>query len=160
TLTNVATTAQYTEGQVGATTLSSGISVSDPDDLDLLSATVKVTGGSFSGDGDHLTADGISNGTFNNISVSYNSSAETLTLTRSDTLANYQFLLDHVTFNPTSDNPTDFGSNPTRSITWEIPDANINGTGVGGSDVNSPINPTTVTLTNVNDPPTLALGTT
>src|SRR5262249_40251818 len=60
TLSTVATTAQYTEDQVGATTLSSAISLTDPDDLNLKSATVKVTGGSFSGDGDHLTADGIS----------------------------------------------------------------------------------------------------
>ena len=156
TLTNVATTAQYTEEQIGATTLSSALTVADPDDINLSSATVSITGGMFANDGDHLTADGISNGTFNNISVSYNSSTETLTLTGTDTLANYQFLLDHVTLGA-GENPTNFGSNPTRTLTWQVQDPS--GTLNGGSATSS-LSTTTVTITNVNDPPTLALNTT
>jgi hypothetical protein len=157
-LSNVNTGAQYTEEQVGGTTLSSALSVSDPDDVNLKSATIKVTGGSFAGDGDVLAANGVTNGTVvnggNTITVSYNSSTETLTLTGVDTLADYQFLLDRVTFRA-GENPTDFGSNPTRSITWVVQDPS--GTANGGSDTSSPIATTTVTITNVDDAPTLAV---
>jgi Domain of unknown function (DUF4347)/FG-GAP-like repeat len=155
TLSNVAGSAQYTE-EGSAVTLSSGLSLSDPDDLNLSSATIQITGGTFAGDGDHLAANGISNGTFNNISVFYNSSSETLTLTGTDTLADYQFLLDRVTFSA-AENPTNFGSNTTRTLTWVAQDPS--GTLNGGSNTSS-FSTTTVTITNVNDAPTLALGAT
>src|SRR5262249_31697473 len=76
------TTASFTEGGAAAT-LSSGASVADPDDLNLSSATVAITGGTFVGDGDVLSTD--TTGT--NITASYNAATETLTLTGSDTLA-------------------------------------------------------------------------
>src|SRR6202030_2128366 len=63
------TNAQFTEEHAAAT-LSSGLSVTDPDDLDLKSATVKITGGSFAGDTDVLAAD--TSGT--NITASYDAS--------------------------------------------------------------------------------------
>src|SRR5262249_49346071 len=50
------TTASWTE-EGSATTLSSGASVTDPDDLNLSSATVAITGGTFAGDSDLLAAD-------------------------------------------------------------------------------------------------------
>ena len=158
TLSNVATTAQYTEEQVGATTLSGGIAVTDPDDLDLKSATISVAGG-FAGDGDTLSVNGATSGTVvsGSITVSWNSSTETLTLSGTDTLAHYQTALDEITFSA-GENPTHFGSNTTRFVSWTVTDPG--GIANGGSDVNSPINTTTVSITNVNDPPTLALGTT
>ena len=59
---SVAATAQYTEEQVGGTTLSGALTLTDPDDLDLLSATVSITGGSFAGDTDVLEVSGASGG--------------------------------------------------------------------------------------------------
>src|SRR5579883_556926 len=149
---SVAATAGFLE-EGGAATLSSAASVTDPDDLDLKSATVAIVGGTFANDGDLLAADGINNGTFNNISVSYNSATETLTLTGTDTLAHYQFLLDRVTFNA-GENPTNFGANTTRTLTWTLQDPS--GTALGGVDTTSVT--TTLNVTKVNDPPTLALS--
>src|SRR5262249_38293065 len=120
-------------------------------DINLLNATVKITGGSFAGDTDVLAAAGTGN-----ITVSYNSSTQTLLLTGTDTLAHYKTVLDSVTFH-SGENPTNFGSNPTRTISWVAMDPS--GTAIGGQDTSS-TSFTTVTITNVNDAPTLALGTT
>jgi lipopolysaccharide export system protein LptA len=147
TLSNVATSASYTE-QAAAVTLSPAVTVSDPDSLDLASATVAVTGGTFAGDGDLLAA----NVSGTAISASYNAATETLVLAGSDTLANYQQVLDSITFSSTSDNPDDFGSSPTRQVTWQLND--------GSASFNlSSAATTTVGITAVNDPPTLT-GTT
>jgi lipopolysaccharide export system protein LptA len=151
TLSNVAASAQYTE-EGAFTTLSGAVTVTDPDDVDLSSATVKITGGTFAGDGDVLAA--TTTGT--NITAAYNSTTETLTLSGADSLANYQSVLDSVTFHA-GENPTNFGSNPTRTITWQAMDPS--GTANGGSDTSAP-STTTLAVTNVNDAPTLALGTT
>ncbi len=148
TLSNVATSAHYTE-EAGAVTLSGAVSVTDPDNLDLVSATVAVISGTFANDGDVLAA----NTAGTSITASYNSTTETLTLSGSDTLANYQSVLDTVTFTA-SENPTDYGSNPTRQVTWLLNDGG--GTANGGSQVNSPPATTTVSVTNINDPPTLS----
>src|SRR5262249_52389570 len=56
------------------------------------------------------------------ITASYNSTTETLTLTGSDTLANYRQVLDSVTFNATSVDPSNSGSNPNRVVTWVVND--------------------------------------
>jgi autotransporter passenger strand-loop-strand repeat protein len=57
-------------------------------------------------------------------------------------------VLSFVTFNA-GENPTDYGSKPTRTLTWVVNDtASPNGT--------SNIVTTTVTITNVNDAPTLS----
>jgi lipopolysaccharide export system protein LptA len=151
TLTNVAASAQYTE-EGPFTTLSGAVTVTDPDDINLSSATVKITGGTFAGDGDVLAA--TTAGT--NITASYNASTETLTLSGTDSVANYQAVLDSVTFHA-GENPTNFGSNPTRTITWQAMDPS--GTLNGGSDT-STLSTTTLAITNVNDAPTLALGST
>ena len=151
TLSNVAASAQYTE-EGAFTTLSGAVTVTDPDDVNLSSATVKITGGTFAGDGDVLAA--TTTGT--NITAAYNAATETLTLSGTDSLANYQSVLDSVTFHA-GENPTDFGSNPTRTITWQVTDPG--GTANGGSDT-SALSTTTLAVTNVNDAPTLALGTT
>src|SRR4029077_8383324 len=140
------TTASWTE-EGPATTLSSGASVSDPDDLNLSSATVAITGGTFAGDADVLTAD--TTGT--SITASYNSTTETLTLTGTDTLAHYQTVLDKITFSA-GENPTNFGSDPTRTVTWVLTDPS--GTANGGSDATTVTS--TVNVVRVNDAPTLA----
>jgi hypothetical protein len=140
TLNNVATSAHFTE-EGGAVTLSNAASVIDPDNLDLASATVSVTGGAFTGD--VLAATGIGS-----VTASYDSVNERLILSGSDTLANYQSVLDSVTFSA-GENPTDFGSDTTRTVTWVLNDGSA-------SNSLSTAATTTVSITNVNDAPTLA----
>src|SRR5262249_43261297 len=120
------------------------LSVTDVDSLGLVGATVSVASGAFAGDGDVLAAS--TGGT--SITASYNAASETLTLTGSDTLADYQQVLDSVTFNSTSENPDDFGSAPTRQVTWVLNDG-------AGSFNTSAAQTTTVSVTAVNDAPTL-----
>jgi lipopolysaccharide export system protein LptA len=142
TLSGLVATASWTEEQAQPTILSPNITISDPDGVNTqLSATVAVVGGAFSNDGDVLAAD--TTGT--NITASYNSTTEILTLTGSDSLAHYQ-VLDSVTFHA-GENPTDFGSNPTRTLAWTV------ASHLGGESAPAT---TTVSLTNVNDPPTLS----
>ena len=62
------------------------------------------------------------NTTGTNITASYDSATETLMLTGSDVLAHYQQVLDSVTFTSTNSNPTHYGSNPTRTVTWVVND--------------------------------------
>src|SRR5262249_55179499 len=120
------TTAQYTE-QGALATLSPTASVTDTSGTTLVGATVALTSGAFAGD--ELRINGLLNGTAGtNITYSYNTGTETLTLTGTDTLAAYQSVLDSVTFDSPSDNPTDFGSDPTRTVTWTVNDGSTTGT--------------------------------
>src|SRR5205807_6107592 len=97
------TNAAFTENGASVT-LSPSVTVSDPDNLGIVGATVKIVGGTFVGDGDVLAA----NTTGTSISASYDSSTETLTLTGFDTFADYAQVLDTLTFVTPSDNPHDF----------------------------------------------------
>ena len=79
---------------------------------------MKITGGTFAGDGDVLSA----NMAGTSITASYNSATETLTLSGSDTLAHYQQVLDSVTFASRATTRTNYGSNTTRTVTWTVDD--------------------------------------
>src|SRR5262249_54026782 len=141
TLSTVATSASFTENGA-AVTLPRNLSVADPDSTLITSATVSIAGGTFAGDGDVL---GFSTaGTA--IVGSYDSSTETLLLSGADTLAHYKQVLDSVTFGTANDNPTDYGSDPTRTITWTVAD---------DFNIHSAVATTTVNVTAVNDAPTL-----
>jgi hypothetical protein len=94
---------------------------------------VKITGGTFAGDGDVLAA----TTTSTSIAASYNSTTETLSLTGSDTLADYEQVLDSVTFHSTSANPTNSGADRTRTVTWTVDD---------GSSTNNLSAPVTTTI--------------
>src|SRR5438093_8456283 len=83
----------YVPGQ-SPLVLESGLTLKDPTRTTLAAATVAITAGTFAGDGDALAA--TTAGT--SISASYNSASETLTLTGTDTLANYQTVLRSVSF--------------------------------------------------------------
>ena len=144
TLTGTTATVAFTEN-AAPVALSPSVTVSDPDSLTLAGASVHITGGTFTGDGDVLAAN--TSGTL--ISASYNAATETLVLSGSDTLADYQQVLDSVTFVTPSDNPTNFGSAPTRTVTWVLDD------GAGSSHLSAAAT-TTVSITAVNDPPTLS----
>ena len=101
--------------------LSAGLSLADAGSTTLASATVQVTGGTFSDDGDMLAAD--TSGTA--ISASYDSATETLTLMGADTVANYQTVLDGVTFSSTNADPTDAGNDDSRTIRWNVNDGSF-----------------------------------
>ncbi|HWX83247.1 MAG TPA: FG-GAP-like repeat-containing protein, partial [Xanthobacteraceae bacterium] len=114
-------------------TVSPLVSVSDPDNLNLAGATVQITGGTFAGDGDNLAATTTGTG----ISANFNPLNETLSLSGNDTLAHYAQVLDSVTFNSTSADPTNGGTNKTRTVTWTAND---------GSGVNNLSAPATTTI--------------
>jgi FG-GAP-like repeat len=143
TLTSVVGVTSYTEN-AAPITVSPSITVSDPDNLTLANATVSISN-SFAGDGDVLAT----NTAGTSITASYNSATETLTLSGTDTLAHYQQVLDSVTFSTPSDNPTDYGSNLSRVLTWTVND------GSASNSINAP-QFTTVVITAVNDAPTLS----
>jgi VCBS repeat-containing protein len=115
---DVATTADYAGGLV---ILAPGVTISDVDSTTLVSASVHISAGTFAADGDVLAvgADGLG-GT--SIVASYNAATETLTLSGTDTLAHYARALEHVTFQSTSADPTHSGSDPTRTVDWQLND--------------------------------------
>ncbi len=140
----VSPTASYTENSA-ATSILTGEqnTLSDADHANLARATAVISGG-FTADGDTLAAD--TTGTA--ITATWDASSRTLTLAGSDSQANYGAVLGRVTFVSTGDNPTNFGANPTRTITWQVDD--------GAAENNlSATQTTTVTITAVNDAPTI-----
>jgi hypothetical protein len=108
---NVGAPPSYTENGAGAV-LAGTLTVSGiiPN---LLSATVRVSDGFFSGD---LLGANVA-GT--NISQSYDAANGILTLAGSDTLAHYQQVLRSVTFASSSHNPIDFGADTSRTFEWQ-----------------------------------------
>jgi hypothetical protein len=99
-------------------TLSLGATVSDLGSTTLTSATIQISAGTFAGDGDMLAAS--TTGTA--LTASYNTGNETLRLSGSDTLANYQTVLERVTYSSTSADPTNSDNHPTRTVTWTVND--------------------------------------
>ncbi len=94
-------------------------SVSNPSGFNLASATVAITGGTFVGDGDTLTA------TVTGTSITASFSGETLTLNGNDTLSHYQQVLDSVRFSSTATDPKNGGANPNRTVSWTVSDGVI-----------------------------------
>ena len=123
-------------------TVISGATAGDSDNTALNSATVSI-GGFFAGDLLSASTAGTS------IASSYNSSTGVLTLSGLDTFAHYQSVLASVHFTSTSENPTDYGSDASRTLTWSVND---------GLLTSAPAT-ATVTVVGVNDAPTLS-GTT
>src|SRR5262249_1041785 len=141
TLSGVTASASWTE-ETAATTLSPSVTVTDTDSTLMSSATVSIAGGTFAGDQDVLAA----TTTRPSIRARSISGTETLVLTGLDAKAHYQQVLDSVTFHA-GENPTDYGSNPTRTVTWTVADDLLQ---------SSSAQTTTVSVVNVNDPPTLS----
>ena len=136
-------TVGYTENAAG-TVVDSGLTVSDVDSANLAGATVTISSGLLTGD--ELTINGTTSGTVG--AISYSLSGGTLTLSGSDTVANYQALLRLVKFDSTSDNPDNFGADTSRTITWRVND------GSGSNNLsNQPT--TTINITAVNDAPSV-----
>jgi len=136
--------------------------IADVDGDHLASATVQITGGTFSsnedsadddnlGIGAGLQQSGLIAGT--NITVSWNQATSTLTLTGYDTLANYEAALAAVHYQATGDNPTNYGANPSRTVTWTVSDGAL---GIPGGSQNSAT--TTLTIAADNDAPVNTTG--
>ena len=132
-------TALYTE-QAAPTVLAGTLTVADADDTNIESATVQVTTG-FIPNFDYLTVDGATGpDTMLGIAFNYVAATGILTLTGSAPLADYQTVLRLVGFESTSDDP-----GTTRQVTWRLNDGTTN----------SAVATTTITMTPINDEPTL-----
>ena len=92
------------------------MTVSDPDNTTLTSATISIASGFLAGD--LLSANVL--GT--TITQSYNSGTGLLTLSGSDTLAHYQQVLRSVAYSSSSSNPTNNLTDLTRTINWQVSD--------------------------------------
>jgi lipopolysaccharide export system protein LptA len=111
-------TATYTQNGA-AVTASGSLTVTDADNLDLASATVSISGGFFAGD----VLSTVTTGTA--ITASYNAATGVLTLTGTDTLAHYRTVLHLVKFSSTSLNPTDYGTDLSRTLSWQVSDGTL-----------------------------------
>ena len=152
------TSTDIDEQQAAATTLlTAAPGITDADSDHLSGATIQITGGKFSSNessaaDDHLgygaskQISGLIGGT--NITISWNAATESLTLSGYDTIANYQGALAAVAYWTTGDNPTNYGLNATRSITWTVSDGTPD---IPGGSVNSAT--TTINIAAVNDAP-------
>ena len=137
----VAATAAYTENG-SPVTISPAATASDVDNTDLVSGVVRIAGGWV--DGDVLTVNGLQSGTFSGIEFSYNADLHALVFSHPAPVADFQALMQAVQFGSTSENPTNFGANPTRTLGWGLHD---------GDDYSSPVQTTIVTITALNDAP-------
>jgi VCBS repeat-containing protein len=116
-LTVAATTSSYTTNGP-AVTLLSAATVSDVDNPTLQSATVTIT--------DFVTGDVLAaNAAGTSITASFDAATGVLTLTGDDTLAHYQQVLDSVTYTSTSGNPTNSGTDTSRTISWVVNDGTL-----------------------------------
>jgi VCBS repeat-containing protein len=129
-------TLAYNENDA-ATAIDNTITVNDVDNANLSSATVQITGNYQNGQ------DVLSFTNAGNISAGpFDSTTGTLTLSGSDTLANYQAALRSVKYQNTSDNP----STTARTVSWKVNDGSLD----------SNIATSTITVAATNDAPTLA----
>ncbi len=136
--------ASYTEGGA-AVTVADGLGLADPDTLTQVSATATITSGFFAGD--VLAANTAGTG----IGANYNTATGVLTLSGTDTVANYQSVLQSITYASTSTNPTDFHTDASRTIAFQSDD------GQNVSDTSNIVT-STVSVIAVDQPPALADG--
>ena len=136
----VAATAVYTENG-SPVTISPAATASDVDNSDLVSGVVRIAGGWV--DGDVLTVNGLQSGTFAGIDFSYNAALHALVFRQPAPVGDFQALMQAVQFGSTSENPTNFGANPTRTLSWGLHD---------GDDYSDPVQLTQITINAIDDP--------
>ena len=127
----------YTE-QGAPVAIDPALTVSDVDSTTLASATVTIASGFVAGDVLGFTGQ-------NGISASYDANTHVLTLGGVASVANYQAALRSVTFSSSSDNPTNFGAYPSRTIIWSADD------GASANHASNNVS-STVAVTAVDDP--------
>ncbi len=125
----------YTEG-TGPVSITSTLTATDADDVNLASATVTISGNYQNGE------DVLSFTNANGITASWNVGAGQLTLSGSSTVANYQAALRSVKYTNTSTNP----NTAIRNIAFRVFD---------GTNNSNPQN-RNISITVVNNPPVLA----
>ncbi|VIO68212.1 Endo-1,3-1,4-beta-glycanase ExsH [Bradyrhizobium ivorense] len=108
---NATGTLAFTENQ-GPTAVASALTVTDVDTATLSSATVQISANYVNGE-DLLAFTNTAN-----ITGSFNAATGTLTLTGTDTVANYETALRSVTYNDNSDNPSTLA----RTVTFTVDD--------------------------------------
>lgn len=102
-----------------AITIAPSAGVVSPSGFTLKSATVEITGGNFTNDGDTLTA--VTSGT----SITASFSGDKLSLSGIDTAANYKQVLSSVAYKSTATDPTNGAANKSRTVTWTVSDGVI-----------------------------------
>ena len=135
-LSGAGNTLGFPEGD-SSTIIDSALSISDGDDTNIESATITVSSGYQSSE------DVLAFSNANGITGSWNSGSGVLTLSGSDSKANYETALESITYQNTN---TDDPNNSNRTITWLINDG----------DTNSAAVTSTITVADVNDAPVLA----
>ncbi|WP_188618964.1 beta strand repeat-containing protein, partial [Cysteiniphilum litorale] len=130
-------TLSYTEND-SASAIDGAITVNDADDTNIESATITISNNYINGEDILAFADTA------NITGSFNAGTGVLTLTGSDTVANYQAALRSVTYQNTSDNPSTLA----RTVSFVVNDG----------DVNSSAVTSTINVTAVNDAPVVVAG--
>ena len=133
-----------TFGGAGPVALDAGVMVNDVDSGgDLTGATVTIGSGLA---GDTLEIGGQTNGTITDAggTISYAFAGTTLTLSGSDTLADYQAALDAVTysFSPSGGDATANGTDTSRTISWQVNDGSASN-GLSNVDTSTLSVPTT-----------------
>ena len=78
--------------------------------------------GSFDGDGDVLLVNGATSGTIDGIDFLWNPTLKSLVFNGAASADAYEDLLSQVQFLSTSNNPTNYGANPTRDLVWSVSD--------------------------------------
>ena len=120
------------------------IAISDPDDAQLTQAIITISSGFTTGD--------ILTFTSQNGITEISNSAGVLIISGTASLANYVTALRSITYHSTSVDPTLTSSS--RTITWEVTDANSDGAGAANSfGVTS-----TITITPLSDLPVITAG--
>ncbi|WP_243655779.1 RHS repeat-associated core domain-containing protein [Roseateles saccharophilus] len=118
----------FTQGGA-AVAVGPAITLSDVDNLALSSARVSISAGLLPGD---LLA---ANTAGTTIAASYDATAGVLTLAGSDTVAHYQQVLDTVSFQSTSANPSNSGSDTSRQVAWQVSDGTLVSAAAGATSL-------------------------
>jgi hypothetical protein len=147
-MTGLTASVGFTENGASVT-LSPGIVVADVDSTLLTGAKIAITGGFVAGD----TLDVVTTGTA--VTASYDGATGVLTLSGLDTAADYRQVLASISFASTSDNPTNFGTKPTRTITWSLTD--LDQTSAAHADATGTV-VSHVAITAINDAPVIDAG--
>ena len=131
-----------------ALTVDSTTTVTDLDDTQIAGGSVRLTTGFLSGDTLAVTNS-------INITGSYNATTGVLTLSGTDTLANYQTVLRSLTYVTASEDPTNNATKLTRVLTYSLTDANSDSVGAATGTTTKTIN-----ITPSNDKPVVTAGAT
>ncbi len=124
----------YTEGD-GPVVIDSTLTLSDTDDTNLESATIQITGNYQNGEDVLAFVNTV------NIAGNWNVGLGLLTLTGTDTLANYELALESVTYSDANENPSTLA----RTVSWQVND------GISNSNIAT----STINIVAVNDAPVL-----